>query len=117
MGEYENKSLNMKNYGLLPSLARLINASSYAEKEPSIDGDFRKFDKFMANNQVFLVAKDHPEHAQHCINESLLDDIIKGKQKRVFEYNFTVEDKQKAELFKDMEAEIKRVLDFKGIGF
>ena len=88
IGEYRNKSLTLTNYGLLPSLARLLNYKS--ETEP---GDFSKFYKFLANNQVYLVSKDHPYHSQYCINEALLDDIINGRQKRVFEYNFTEEDR------------------------
>jgi hypothetical protein len=35
----------------------------------------------------------------------------------VFEYNFSEEDRQKAKQFKEMEDEVKRVLDFKRIGY
>lgn len=79
IGEYENKALTFKNYGLLPSIARLINRFTSYGKQEAIDGDFAKFHKFMANNQVFLLSKDHPEHAKFCVNEGLLDDIINGR--------------------------------------
>jgi hypothetical protein len=93
IGEYENRALNMKNFGLLPSIARLVNRFTNYSKNESVDGDFSKFKKFMANNQVYLVSSDHPDHSQYVINEGLLDDIINGRQKRVFEYNFSEEDR------------------------
>lgn len=116
MGEYENKSLTMKHYGLLPSLAKLVQRFTTYNHE-TIDGDFSKFHKFMANNQVYLLSKDHPDHALFTVNEGLLDDIIHGKQKRIFEYDFSEEDRQKSVQFKEMEDEIKRVMEFKGEGY
>lgn len=122
MGEYENKYLNMKHYGLLPGLAKLLTYYSSYDKQPSTEqipqeGEFRFFHKFMANNQVFLLSKDHPEHSKYCINEGLLDDIIHGRQTKIFQYNFTEEERQKAKQFKEFEEEMKRVLDFKGVGY
>lgn len=37
VGEYENESLNMKHYGLLPSLAKLLKYYSDYDKEPDSD--------------------------------------------------------------------------------
>jgi hypothetical protein len=58
IGEYQNKALTLQNYGLLPSLSRLLNWQVQPE-----GGDFSRFYKFLANNQVYLVSKDHPQHS------------------------------------------------------
>jgi hypothetical protein len=79
VGEYENKALTFKSFGLLPSIARLVERFTNYGKQTSFEGEFCKFHKFMANNQVFLVSKDHPEHAKFCVNEGLMDDIINGR--------------------------------------
>ena len=54
IGEYENKSLTLKNFGLLPSIARLMNKYKLGDKRDDEkvhdDGEFKTFYKFMANN-------------------------------------------------------------------
>jgi hypothetical protein len=32
----------------------------------------------MANNEVYLVAKDHPLHKEHVASDELLEYVIKG---------------------------------------
>jgi hypothetical protein len=67
LGEYENKSLTLKNFGLLPSIARLMNKYKLVDEKDDgqvhNDGEFKTFYKFMANNEVYLVSKDHPLHS------------------------------------------------------
>lgn len=109
--------MTFKHFGLLPSLARLLNRFSPLGNQASVDGEFCKFHKFMANNSVFLLSKDHPEHSKFVVNEGLLDDIVNGRQKRVFEYDFSEEDRQRSQQFKDMDGEIKRVMDFKRLTY
>ena len=65
IGEYENTSVTLDNFGLLPSVSR------YLAKEDE-KNNFRDFYKFMADNEVYLVAKDHENHETFCPSDTLL---------------------------------------------
>ena len=51
--------------------------------------NFRYFHKFMAGNEVFLVPRDHADHDSVCFSNELLLAVISGRQKDVFDYDFT----------------------------
>ena len=71
----------------------------------------------MANNEVYLVAKDHPLHKEHVASDELLEFVIKGQQKKVLDFDFTEPEKIKAEMLAAKCAEIKEVMDFKQLPF
>ena len=72
MGEYENTSVTLDNFGLLPSV------SKYLAKEDE-KNNFRYFYKFIADNEVYLVAKDHENHDTFCPSEALLQAVMHSK--------------------------------------
>ncbi len=79
MGEYENRAITMDNYGLLPSFSKFLKRDGQdADESDQSRGSFRYFYKFMANNEVYLVAKDHPLHKEHVASDELLEYVIKG---------------------------------------
>ena len=80
MGLFENQSITQNNYGILPSFSKFFkNVSESEDVNDQSRGHFRHFYKFMANNEVFLVAKDHPNHKEYVVSEELLMMIIKGQ--------------------------------------
>lgn len=104
IGEFENKFITMDNYGLFPSIANYMNknksahgakaeheatkegAESEKEGEANDSGEsqdknnYRYFYKFMANNEVYLVPKDHKSHDSVCISNDLLLAIMNAQQ-------------------------------------
>lgn len=56
IGDYENNYVTMDNFGLLPSIAQYINN---ARPDSEQKNNFRFFHRFMANNEVYLVPRDH----------------------------------------------------------
>lgn len=78
MGEFENRAITMDNYGILPTFSKLMKNSQKDHEEDQSRGTFRYFYKFMANNEVYLVAKDHPLHKEHVASDELLEYVIKG---------------------------------------
>ena len=53
----------------------------------------------MANNEVYLVPRDHEKHDEVCVSNDLLLAIMKAKQQSVFDYDFTeIENKTHAEI-------------------
>lgn len=79
MGEFENRAITMDNYGVLPSFSKLMKSGTESvDDNDHSRGNFRYFYKFMANNEVYLVAKDHPLHAEHVASDELLMYVIKG---------------------------------------
>jgi len=79
MGEFENKAITMDNFGLLPSFSKFYKKDSTEENNSDQSkGSFRYFYKFMANNEAYLVAKDHPLHSEHVASDELLGYVIKG---------------------------------------
>lgn len=76
IGEYENPGLSMNNMGILPSMSKFFTTD---DADGEAKGQFRSFYKFMANNEVFLVAKDHPQHDEYTASEELLLHVIQGK--------------------------------------
>jgi len=82
LGDFVNKSITMRNMGLLPSMQKFFVRDEEASKadfkkeddseEPKVDaeadgavsgaaGDFRYFHSFIASNEIFYIAKDHPD--------------------------------------------------------
>ena len=43
----------------------------------------------MADNEVYLVPRDHEKHDEVCISNDLLLAIMQSKQQSVFDYDFT----------------------------
>jgi hypothetical protein len=80
MGEFENKFVTMKNFGLLPSISRYFKEkdTSWEDSKDHSAGHFRFFHKFMADNEIYLVSTDHPLHEQHITDGELLLAIMKG---------------------------------------
>ena len=89
MGTYENQFVTMDNFGLLPSFSRMM-------AKDDTQGHFRKFHKFMAADEVYLVNYDHPDHKDFCTDDDLLTYIMKGQQSKVLEHDFTKEMEIKA---------------------
>ena len=135
LGEYENTFITFDNYGLLPSVARYMQRDNRPkenqenqdseenkeeEKEENIvksKNNYRYFYKFMANNEVYLVPRDHEKHDEVCVSNDLLLAIMKAKQQSVFDYDFTeIENKTHAEIVQKR-SEIKEILEFKGLNF
>ena len=85
-GDYENTFVTMDNFGLLPSIAQYIHK---AKPDSEQKNNFRYFHRFMANNEVFLVPRDHDDHTSVCISDDLLMAIMNANQKAVFDYDFT----------------------------
>ena len=111
MGLYENNFVAMDNYGLLPSFSRFM------KKDEEATGVYRKFHKFMAADEVYLVNYDHPDHKEHCTSDELLMYIMKGQQSKVLDHDFTEEMNIKAEILKERSEEIREVLAFKQVQF
>ena len=63
----------MDNFGLLPSIAKHLRKNNLGEVTKD---NFRYFYKFMANNEVYLVAKDHSNHREFCPSDELLMAVI-----------------------------------------
>ena len=80
VGEYENKSITMRTLGLLPSMQKyfLREEQDSKTKETAEGGDFRYFYEFMANDERFYIAKDHPDHDEAVPSQELLMNVIKG---------------------------------------
>ena len=79
IGEYENKSITMRTLGLLPSWQKYFVRDEESSKDATDEGgDFRYFHSFMANNEMFYVAKDHPDHSKAVLSDELLNYVIKG---------------------------------------
>ena len=106
IGEYENTSVTLDNFGLLPSVSKYLGREG--EKN-----NFRYFYKFMADNEIYLVAKDHENHETFCPSESLLEAIMKGKQKSVFDHDFTEEEAEMEKLVRERDETIKEIMNFK----
>ena len=136
IGEYENTFVTMDNYGLFPSLAQYLNKSGLKkdsgeekDSEKSEDGteenvesdesknNFRYFYKFMANNETYLLPRDHKLHDSVCISNELLLAILNAKQHSVFDYDFTDVEAKNHEDYVKKQDDIKEILDFKGIEF
>jgi hypothetical protein len=45
----------------------------------------------MANNETYLIARDHPGHKDLVVSDELLQYVIKGQQNKVLKYDFTEE--------------------------
>jgi len=91
LGEFENTAITMDNYGLLPSMARYLKRSEkeeIADKDSPSAGAFRYFYRFMVNNEVFLVAKDHPKFDFFCPSRELLEHIMHANLKKVLDFDF-----------------------------
>ncbi len=43
----------------------------------------------MADNEVYLVPYDHPDHKSYCHSDELLMAVLKGQQQKIFEFDFT----------------------------
>lgn len=76
MGKFENRTVTQKHFGILPSFSIFYNRNIKLDDEK---GQFKHFYKFMANNEVFLVANDHPEHKKFVYSDDLLMMVIKGQ--------------------------------------
>ena len=78
LGKVENTSVLLENYGLLPSIGRMMRRKEDLEvaKEKN---NFRYFLKFVARNESFLVAIDHEDHKSFCKSHELLEAIVQGK--------------------------------------
>ena len=71
----------------------------------------------MANNEIYLVPRDHEKHDEACVSNDLLLAIMQAKQQSVFDYDFTeIEEKTHAEVVQNR-SEIKEILEFKGLEF
>ena len=86
MGEYENTSVTMDNAGILPSFAKYMRPT---EGDEDAKDNFRFFHKFMADNEIYLVAKDHSEHRDFCPSDDLLMSVVKAKQQAVLDFDFS----------------------------
>ena len=71
----------------------------------------------MANNETYLVPRDHSKHDSVCISDELLLAIINAKQQSVFDYDFTTLEKEAHDKYCAKQDDIKEILDFKGVEF
>ena len=78
MGEFENTFITMGHMGLLPSMQRMFWRDREESKEKK-QGDFRYFVEFMADNERFLLAIDHPDHKDAVPSDVLLDHVVNGR--------------------------------------
>ena len=112
MGEYENTAVTMDNFGLLPSLAKHLRQSSDGKQD-----NFRFFYKFMANNEIYLVAKDHSNHKEFCPSDELLMSVLQAKQKSVMDFDFTEMEAKAAKEMAEQDEMIKEIFNFKGLEY
>ncbi len=113
MGLFENSTITKDNFGMLPSIAKF-----YSDKaKPDEKGHFRYFYKFMASNEIYLVAKDHPDHEKNCTSEELLMMIMKGQQMKVLDFDYSEEEKAKAEVHRLQTQEIRDIMEFKQLAW
>lgn len=100
LGKYHNKGLSLNNLGLLPSISYFMNYGNQ-DSFPELDktkqknsqqdekntenknGNFEHFYKFMADNETFLVAVDHPDFGEHCPSHTLLMNVLKSQQRAI----------------------------------
>jgi len=71
----------------------------------------------MANNEVYLVAKDAVEYDNWCVSEKLMLDILNGRQNKVFDYDFTEEEQIKQEIMEKHNEMVKEIRKFKQMDF
>lgn len=96
MGTFENRTITRDNFGILPSLSKYWSENAKEGEK----GHFRHFYKFMAKNEIYLVAKDHPDHEKHCTSEELLMAIMKGQQMKVLDFDYSDEEAKKTDELK-----------------
>merc|ERR1711957_49610 len=85
-------------------------ADAKAETEGAVSGaagDFRYFHSFIAANEIFYIAKDHPnQKLSFPLGEEILMHSIKGNQKKLMMFDYTeIMDKTKAHHEKETEIE------------
>lgn len=133
MGEYVNKYVTLDNRGLLPSISRLMNfgraprqtrkqleetqlsVESFTNVNLSTDkGNFKRFWKFMADGETFLVPIDHEKFEQNVLNKELLQDIINGRLNRVMNYDFSTEEIIMQHMQKKMDEAYKEIAQSQG---
>ena len=114
-GDYENKFVTMDNYGLFPSIAQYIHRAKTSGVEDSSKNNFRYFHRFIANNEVYLVPRDHDQHTSVCISDDLLHAIMNANQKAVFDYDFTEAEQKSHERQVKHNEDMKEILEFKGV--
>jgi len=71
----------------------------------------------VAQNEVYLVAKDHLEFDNWCISEELLLNILNGRQNKVLNYDFTEEEQIKQEIMEKHNEVVKEVRKFKQLDY
>ena len=114
MGEYENTAVTMDNAGLLPSFAKYMRST---ESDEEAKDNFRFFHKFMANNEIYLVAKDHSAHREFCPSDALLMSVIKAKQKAVLDFDFSEMEAEAEKKMRERDEVIREILDFKQVDY
>ena len=110
MGEYENTSVTMDNFGLLPSISKYLSQNTEESKD-----NFRYFYKFMADNEVYLVAKDHSRHQEFCPSDKLLMALMKANQKTVMDYDFTEMEAESEKELRERDEIVKDIMEFKQV--
>lgn len=58
--------------------ADLKSSDLSTDKTSESKNNFRYFYKFMANNEVYLVPKDHDQYESVCVSDTLLNAIMKA---------------------------------------
>jgi hypothetical protein len=112
MGLFENRTVTQQNFGLLPSFALFFGRNQTEEK-----GAFRFFYKFMADNEVYLIPYDHPNHKDHCFSDELLMAVLKGQQKKIFEFDFTEQQQVLMQQAVKEREDYKQIAEFKQLAW
>ena len=96
------------------STVQTTNGETPAGTDPK-KNNFRYFYKFMANNEVYLVPRDHEKHDSVCISDQLLKSIMNANQKEVFDYDFTEVEQKSQKEHTERNEELREILEFKGV--
>jgi len=101
-GEQKNEYMSFDYFGVPPSWVKLASMRSKQLQKDPYTGDarsegvpeedkstFKHFASFMAGNTRYLIPLDCPNFKEAVITEGLLQDVIHGRQKAVFDFDYS----------------------------
>lgn len=116
IGEYKNNYMSFDYYGLPPSIVKLLSLSGFALNAKSKNkdarsedipeqerGHFKHFASFMADNHQYLIPLDSPRFKDAVITEDLFNHVIHGRQKAVFDFDYSALEAMDDQLKKNLD--------------
>eukprot|EP00347_Sterkiella_histriomuscorum_P000391 403376042 len=76
--------------------------------------NFRKFWKFMADNETFLIPIDHDKFEYSCLSKNLVFDVINGRQSQILNHDFSTFEAIQKHLYDQYEQDYKNYMNDMG---